>query len=61
MSDTRTDKHTPFDVVDGVWGTFRLLVQADEDLGQGIDDAALLQVLAELLLLGLRGLRFSKS
>lgn len=52
-----SDVVSPLDIVNGVWGALRLLVQANEDLGQGVDDTALLQVLAELLLLRLRCLQ----
>lgn len=39
------------DEVDGVLRLFGLLVETDEDLGELVDDAGLLEELAELLLL----------
>ena len=37
--------------VDGILGLLRLLIEADEDLGKLVDDARLLEELAELLFL----------
>lgn len=48
--------YLPFDVIHSVWRAFRLLVQADENLRESIDDATLFKVLTKLLLLRLRGL-----
>ena len=39
------------DVLEGVFGFLGLFVKADEDLGQGINDAVLFEVLAKVLFL----------
>eukprot|EP01084_Bolivina_argentea_P101496 181958_1 len=44
------------DELDGLIGLLGLLVEVDQHLGQGVDHVRLLEVLAELLLLGLAGL-----